>query len=350
MNKLFYSPKEPSAFSTLSKLKQVVKPKDKSKVHKWLIKQDAYTLHKPVRKNFLRNPYTPNNIYDVFEVDLVDLQSLSKHNDGVKYLLNLIDVFSKQAYSEPLINKTGKSITTAFSKILKQLKQTPLVVRSDRGKEFLNTTFQDLLKKTKIEFQICRNPDVKCSVVERFNRTLKTKMYKYFTYKNSYRYIDVLQDFLTAYNNTVHSTTGKAPSKINETNVLEVWRRMNSHRQKQKPVRFSVGQTVRISKEKMKFAKGFEQSYSTEVFKICKVIRRVPQPLYEIEDLQGTPIEGQFYNEELTPVLVTKQTEFKIDKILKQRTRNGRREYWVKWKGYGPQFNSWILASSLKKL
>ena len=350
MNKLFYSPKEPSAFSTFPTLKQAVKLKDRAKVYNWLLKQDAYTLHKPVRKNFLRNPYTPNNIYDVFEIDLVDLQSLSKHNNNVKYLLNVIDVFSKYAYSEPLINKSGITITTAFSKILKKLKQTPLVVRSDRGKEFLNTTFQDLLKRKKIEFQICRNPDVKCSVVERFNRTLKTKMYKYFTYKNSYRYIDVLQDFLTAYNNTVHSTTGMAPSKINETNVLEVWRRMNSHQQKQKPIRFSVGQNVRISKEKMKFAKGFEQSYSTEVFKISKVIRRVPQPLYEIEDLQGTPIEGQFYNEELTPVLITKQTKFKIDKILKQRTQKGRREYLVRWKGYGPQFDSWILASSIKKL
>ena len=341
MNKLFYTPKQPSAFSTLPKLKQVVKPEIRPKVYDWLLKQDAYTLHKPVRKHFVRNPYTPNNIYDVFEIDLVDLQSLSKHNDRVKYLLNVIDVFSKRAYSEPLLNKTGVAITAAFGKILKQLKQPPAVVRSDRGKEFLNTAFQTLLRRENIEFQICRNPDVKCSVVERFNRTLKTKMYKYFTYKNTYRYIDVLQDFITAYNNTVHSTTGIAPANVNETNVLDVWRRMNSRQYKPKPVRFTVGQTVRISKEKMKFAKGFEQSYSTEVFKITKVIRRSPQPVYEIEDLQGTPIEGQFYNEELTPVVITPRTVYKIDKILKQRIRNGRREYLVRWKGYGPQFDSW---------
>ena len=98
----------------------------------------------------------------------------------------------------------------------------------------------------------------------------------------------------------------------------------------------------------MKFAKGFEQSYSTEVFKITKVIRRSPQPVYEIEDLQGIPIEGQFYNEELTPVVITQRTVYKIDKILKQRIRNGRREYLVRWKGYGPQFDSW--TSDNKKL
>ena len=86
----------------------------------------------------------------MFEIDLVDLQSLSKHNNKVKYLLNAIDVFSKRAYSEPLSNKTGAAITAAFGKILKQLKQTPAVVRSDRGKEFLNTAFQTLLQRTNI--------------------------------------------------------------------------------------------------------------------------------------------------------------------------------------------------------
>ena len=93
MNALFYNPIFPSAFSTLPKLKKAVKSKDRNKVHNWLIKQDAYTFHKPVRKRFLRNPYTVNNIYDVFEIDLVDVQSLAKYNDKIKYLLNVIDVF-----------------------------------------------------------------------------------------------------------------------------------------------------------------------------------------------------------------------------------------------------------------
>ena len=139
-----------------------------------------------------------------------------------------------------------------------------------------------------------------------------------------------------------------APAKVNETKVPDVWRRMNSRQYKPKPVRFTVGHTFRLSKEKMKFAKGFEQSNSTEVFKITKVIRRSPQLVYEIEDLQGTPIEGQFYNEELTPVVITPRTVYKIDKTLKQRICNGRREYLVRWRGYGPQFDSW--TSNIKKV
>jgi len=79
--------------------------------------------------------------------------------------------------------------------------------------------------------------------------------------------------------------------------------------------RFRVGQHVRISKEKMKFAKGAEQNFSTEIFQVVKVIESWPRPVYELEDLNRTPINGQFYQEELSPVRVTKNTIYKIDKI-----------------------------------
>jgi hypothetical protein len=100
----------------------------------------------------------------------------------------------------------------------------------------------------------------------------------------------------------------------------------------------------------MKFAKGAEQNYTTEVFRIIKVIRRTPRPVYEVEDLNRKVIDGQFYNEELTPVRITKRTTFKIDKILSTRVRRGIREYLVHWKGYGPDFDSWINAASVKKI
>ena len=105
--------------------------------------------------------------------------------------------------------------------------------------------------------------------------------------------------------------------------------------------RFRVGEHVRISKEKMKFAKGGDQNYTTEVFRIIKVIRRTPRPVYELEDFNQKVIDGQFFNEELIPVRITKRT-FKIDKFLATRVRRGIREHHVHWKGYGPDFNSWI--------
>ena len=103
-----------------------------------------------------------------------------------------------------------------------------------------------------------------------------------------------------------------------------------------------MGQHVRISKENMKFSKRAEQNYSQEILRIIKVIHRSPRPVYELEDLNKTPIEGQFYQEELTPARITKQTTYKIDKILDKMVRRGITEYLVSWRGYTEDFDSWI--------
>jgi len=284
ISRLYYEPSKPSTFSTHQKLQNSVGQSTSKQKHKtspadikaWLLKQDAYTLHKALRKRFPRNPYTVNNINDVWESDLVDVQGLSKNKDGVKYLLTVIDVFSKFLHVIPLRSKTGKAVTTTFQSILKDpkflkpIRRRPVWVRTDRGKEFLNRSFQDTLKREGIQFQICKNPDVKCSVIERAHRTLRYKLYKYFTYKNTYSFIDVLQKFVRGYNATVHSTTGMPPARVTDSDILTIWQRINE-KQGKIPItqpRFRVGQHVRISKEKMKFVKGGEQNYTTEVFRI----------------------------------------------------------------------------------
>jgi len=183
-------------------------------------------------------------------------------------------------------------------------------VRTDKGREFLNKHFQEMLKREGIMFHVCKNPDVKCTVVERAHRTIRGRLYKYFTYKNTYRYIDLLPKFVKAYNDTVHSSKGMAPSRVTDSHILAIWNRINEKRLRIRAVRakFRAGQHVRISKEKMKFAKGGELNFSTEIFRIAKVIERRPRPVFELEDINRTPIEGQFYQEELTSVRVTNST------------------------------------------
>jgi len=100
----------------------------------------------------------------------------------------------------------------------------------------------------------------------------------------------------------------------------------------------------------MKFAKVGEQNFSTEIFCITKVIERRPRSVYELEDLNKTPIEGQFYAGELTPVRISKETTYKIDRILYRRVRSGIRKYLVRWKCYSKDFDSWIPASSVKDI
>jgi len=156
------------AFSTLNKLaaaaavKTTTTKMTKKNLRAWLDKQDPYTLHRPIRRCFARNPYSVNNVMDVWECDLVDVRSLAKFNDKYKFILSVIDVFSKFLYLIPLRSKTGTVVASAFQSIFKDPKQRrPMRVRTDKGKEFLNKNFQVMLKREGIQFQVCKNPDVK---------------------------------------------------------------------------------------------------------------------------------------------------------------------------------------------
>ena len=141
-------------------------------------------------------------------------------------------------------------------------------------------------------------------------------------------------------------------SRVTDANVLTIRRRREARRQRVQvaTAKFRVAQHVSISKEKMKFAKAAEHNFSTEIFRIVKVIHRRPRVVYELEDLNGTPIDGQFYSEELTPVRITTRKTYKINKILYKRVRRGIPEVLVNWQGYGPEFDSWILAASVKNI
>jgi hypothetical protein len=122
-----------------------------------------------------------------------------------------------------------------------------------------------MLKHEGIHFQICKNPYVKCSVIEKAHRNIRDKLYKYFTYKNTYSFIDVLEPLVRGYNAAVHSTTGMAPVEVSDSDILAIWEKMNEKRGRisiAQP-KLRVGQHVRISKEKIKFAKGGEQYYTT---------------------------------------------------------------------------------------
>ena len=143
-----------------------------------------------------------------------------------------------------------------------------------------------------------------------------------------------------------------APAAVTDKHVLEIWTRMKDRKCRVRvgKVKFNVGQHVRISKEKMKFAKWSELNYTYETFGIVELIRKTPRPLHELEGLNGTLIEGQFYGEKLTPVGVTKSSVYKIYKIVHKRYRNSILEYLVHWKGYRRYFDSWVPAANVKNI
>ena len=240
----YFDPKHPASFGGVSNFyKHLDKKFTRKQMQDWMIKQDAYTLHKPVRKHFKRRITFTTGIDDLWQADLVDLSSISKYNDGYKFLLTVIDIFSKVALAVPLKNKSGQALTEASSKLFQQRK--PVNLQTDKGTEFLNRSVQKLIKEYKINFYTSENEDIKAAVVERFNRTLKTKMWKFFTHKNTMRYVDVLDDLMHSYNNTFHRTIKMAPSEVSAQNKEEIRARL--YRPKSKLVwKFRVGDQVRI--------------------------------------------------------------------------------------------------------
>ena len=225
----YFDTKSPVAFTSPLALYREAKKRYPSltfsQVKTWLQSKDTHTLHKPVQYNFPRNRVIVTRI-DQWQADLVDISFLARFNKGYKFLLTCIDVFSKVAWVVPLKNKTGESLVNGFQSIL-DLSRSPEKLQTDRGTEFLNRNFQSLLKENSIHF-FTTNSELKASMVECFNRTLKIRMWKYFTAKNNCVYIDILQDVVHGYNNSYHQSIGRAPASVSLLSVGQVRRKLYS--------------------------------------------------------------------------------------------------------------------------
>lgn len=282
-----------------------------------------------------------NGIDDIWAADLIDMQAFSKFNNGVKYLLAVIDIFSKYGWLEPLKTKTGKEVTIAFRKILKDRKPGKIWV--DKGKEFYNRDLKGLLDKHNISLYSTENEE-KSTVVERWNRTMKEKMFKYFSANSTRKYIDILDELVTQYHNTKHSSTKLTPIQASmKANENKVWRSLYPHAQsKRKNPIFRVGDRVRIAKKKKTFEKGYTPRWKEEIFTITQVKHTDP-PTYLIADLNNETIDGSWYEAELQ---LSKQDIFRIEKVIKKKGNKSL----VKWFGYPENFNSWVDNVDLIKL
>jgi len=169
------------------------------------------------------------------------------------YLLTCIHVLTKRAWAVPVRTKSARDVVEAFEKILADQKCT--VVQSDKCTEFLNTSFQSMLRRHGIHFYTIDNKDLKAAIVERFNRTLKDKMFRYFTHQNTRRHVDALDDLLDPYNNTHHRSIGMAPSEVNKTSEDVVRARLYPKKLKSFKWKYHVGDRVRIAMLRQSFRK-----------------------------------------------------------------------------------------------
>jgi transposase InsO family protein len=354
IREVYSSPNSSASFRGVQAVYRALREKQvkvsMKQVEDWLLKQDSFTLHRPVRYRFKRRVIEVRGIGCIYEIDLMDLPSLTKYNDEYRYLLNVIDCFSKFAYVRKLKTKTAVEVTAAMTDVL-TLAPKPLFVRSDSGKEFLNQLFQQLLKSRNINFYTSLN-ETKCAMIERFNLTLGRSITRYLTHNDTQRYIDVLPKLVHSYNNTYHSTIKMKPADVNKRNersvFMNIYGSKNKRRGKEpKPCRFQLGDTVRISKSKELFRKNYKKSWTVEVFKVVKIYNTTPC-VYELADESGENLIGTFYANEISRV--AERQLVRIEKILKEKKHRGKNMIYVKWVNHDASHNCWILRDALHSI
>ncbi|XP_036146974.1 uncharacterized protein LOC118647008 [Monomorium pharaonis] len=223
--------------------------------------EELYAL---ARKNFPRRHVIVRGYDDLWQADIVEIIPYSRFNKGYHYILTVIDVLSKYAWTIPLKSKSGSETADAIAEIIRESGRRPKNLQTDMGKEFYNADVQKLLQKHDINH--------------------------YSTY---------------------------------------------SHYKVVGPAKFKVGDSVRVSKYKIIFEKGYTPNWTTEVFKIVKVQRTNPVT-YLLEDYRGTSIAGAFYEHELHRA--THPDVFLVEKVLRRKGN----EVYVKWLGFDGSHNSWI--------
>jgi len=329
---IYYTPSHPAGFT--GNVKSLDSKKQKKTV-KWLHQQDVYTKHRSLRRRYRRRRVIVLGKNHTWGVDLMDMTQIKTQNNGYAYVLIVIDLFSKKIDLRPLKQKTPQHVIAAFDDMIQNgpvwnQEPPPAFLQSDSGTEFSRSFQNHLLSKYRIKHYHLLNPDIKSSITERAIRTIKSRLYRYFTHKETKRYIDVLPDLVRSYNARFHSSIGMAPNQVtfqNQGQVRfnlfgtrsidpllrgEVYQQLSANRRLQKStLEYQIGDKVRISKYKNVFAQkhGYNPNFTNEIFVIQSrdppyIKNQSPsiRVLYRLRDLNNEPIAGRFYAEELIQV------------------------------------------------
>src|SRR6266576_1285659 len=270
---------------------------------------EAKELHRREVTKFKKRKIITRGIDDLWAADLLIMKQYSRQNKGYKYILNVIDTFSKYMFLEPLKTKTGKEVADAFKKIIKRSKRKPKLLHVDKGKEFVNKDFKDVLKKYGIVMYHTQNEE-KSAIAERANRTINEKLKSHFQVQKKFIWLSLLDLILDEYNNKdVHHTIGMPPSKVNKKNEREILERMYNLKSftLEKP-KFKVGDIVRITYKNYLFRNKYKPNWTTEKFVISKIHYTDPIT-YSVKDFDNETIEGKFYKQELLKTAFFKATK-----------------------------------------
>ena len=307
-------------------------------IEEWKHTDTAYTRYKPSRrKQFPRRPYKILNPDNIWEGDLLDMSRWSRKNNNIKFILVLVDQMTKKVYACPCKSKNADDVLIAFRNIFeKQTMSRPKIIYTDNGLEFTNSLVQNYLtNKVHVRHVTTKNPSIKCAIAERTNRTLKVTLVRIADHNNG-RYIDDLDNVIRGYNETQHSATGFAPNNVTPINIdtvrQQLYRRAAKRRAQQfgkktwdsgtdvKSAKLQIGEWVHLQDNRTDsdaFRRGYDPSFSKELYQIANVSVKDKQITYTLRDLGGNLLPSAYYYPELSKTIFPHK--FTIDRSSPQR-------------------------------
>ena len=294
-----------------SQLTIYISKQDKIKTKQPLLAKEVFS---PQITKFKRRRIIALYKDETWSADLIDKSSLSKYNNNNNFILTVIDIFTKYAWTIPLKNKSGLSMTNGFKIVLSEHPQggseprKPEKLWVDRGSEFYNKTLKSLLKEYETKLYSIYS-DLKAVFIERFNGTFLHIINKSMFINGDGNWVNILNDAVITYNKNIHSTNKMTPvdASNNPDKVKYTFSFKNI-----KP-KLNVGYYVRDVDKRNIFSKGYTSNWNSELFKVNEVLK-TQLPTYKIEDINGDIIEGKYYKQELL------KSEFEFEsnnKVLK---------------------------------
>ena len=368
---LYYDPRSPVAFGGVDKIYRYLKKNEmknltdhedltRKKLKIWLSKQDTYTSHHPVRRRFRRPKVIAFSKNYQWDSDTANMVKYKSENDGYSYFSVFIDIFSRYLYTAPMKFLTGEEMVKVTRTVFDKTTNKPQIMRTDQGSEYKSKKFRKFLKDEGVK-HIFTFYETKANYAERVIKSIKLKIRKYLTSRETYRWIDVLDDLTYSYNNSYHRMIKMTPSEAQSADSYELWSHQygdKDNKNEEKKIRtkyprifkFKLGDRVKISYLKSTFDREYSEKWTGEIFTI--IDRKINQgiPMYRIKDYNNDIIESFFYEPELQMAYIGDEVVYKIEKIIKKGKRKNQSEVLVKWKGWPEKFNSWIPEDQMENI
>lgn len=292
------------------------KPSYSAKIAEFLRQHDTHGVYRRiVKKNFPRRKVIARFPFEIFMGDLIEYQNYKYHNNGYKFILVLIDCFTKKLYTAPMKLKSKEWASQAFEAIFKDFDTYPINLVTDRGLEFYNSEVRKIFDTYGINhYSIPTKTSWKASQAERVIRTLKSRLEKYFRQNKTNKWIDILQTVTSNYNATPHASHKLAPRDVTDENRALVYKRLYPYQKITIVCRLKVGDKVRKKIEKTLFEKGYKENWSSEIYQISNVRQSNGVCWYKIKNLAGEELDGVWYYYQLNLVARNDSESVRSDK------------------------------------